>query len=264
MSLNILISNDDGYSAPGIRVLADELASLGRVRVIAPDGNRSGASNSLTLHQPIAFTQHEDNLYSVDGTPADCLQVAFGALDIDADLVPDIVVSGINNGPNMADDTLYSGTVGAAMEGRALRLPPIAVSMATFAPTHYATAAKAVANIIRQFVEPDHGSALSAFSEGHVRPVLNVNVPDIAYSELAGMRITRLGRRFPPAAATLLEQNKTNPLYQLGSAGEIKDRSEGTDFHAVENGFVSITPLQTDLTNLDKFAALSELLLTDS
>ena len=263
MSLNILISNDDGYSAPGIRVLADELTSLGHVQVIGPDGNRSGASNSITLTRPIAFTRHDENLFSVDGTPADCLQIAFGALD-QGGAVPDIVVSGINNGPNMADDTLYSGTVGAAMEGRALRLPPIAVSMASFAPTHYDTAAKAVADIIRQFVEPGRDNALSDFCKGHVRPVLNVNVPDIAYSELAGTRITRLGSRFPPAAATLVEQNETNPLYQLGSAGEIKDRSDGTDFHAVENGFVSITPLQTDLTNLDKLAALSDLLLTNS
>lgn len=260
MSLNIYISNDDGYQAPGLKALAAHLANLGTVTVVAPAGNRSGASNSITLTSAVTLYEHDVRWYSVDGTPADCLQVAFGALASDSGGLPDIVVSGINNGPNMADDSLYSGTVGAAMEGRHLRLPPIAVSMAAFAPSHYDTAARVVADVLGKFVSPDSDTQLREFCEGHVRPVLNINVPDLGYTELSGIRVTRLGRRYAASPATLTGQHSDGRQYQLGPAGEILDRSDGTDFHAVENGYVSITPLQTDLTYHNKCTVLDTLL----
>ncbi len=260
MSLNIYISNDDGYQAPGLRALAEQLAGFGTVTVIAPSGNRSGASNSITLTRTLTFNEHAVRWFYVDGTPADCLQVAFGALVTEADGLPDIVVSGINNGPNMADDTLYSGTVGAAMEGRHLRLPPIAVSMASFAPVHYESAARIVADVIAQFVLSQNSALLGEFAAGHVRPVLNINVPDLSYDELSGIRVTRLGRRFPASPATLTGQQSDGTQFQLGPAGEVQDRSEGTDFHAVENGYVSVTPLQTDLTYREKAVVLGSLL----
>ncbi len=258
--MNIFISNDDGYQAPGLKALAKNLADLGEVTVIAPSGNRSGASNSITLTRKLVFNEHAVRWYSVDGTPADCLQVAFGALVPESGELPDIVISGINNGPNMADDTLYSGTVGAAMEGRHLRLPPIAVSMASFAPSHYETAARVVVDVVKQFISSENTSRLSEFSEGHVRPVLNINVPDKSYDKLSGVKVTRLGRRYPASPATLIGQPSDSAEFQLGLVGEIQDRSEGTDFHAVENGYVSITPLKTDLTHRDKMHVLDNLL----
>ena len=258
MSLKILVSNDDGYQAPGLAVLAAELGELGTVTVVAPDGNRSGASNSITLVRNVLLRQHEERVFSVDGTPADCLQVAFAGSICEQ---PDIVVSGINNGPNMGDDTLYSGTVGAAMEGRFLSMPPLAVSMATFSPTHYDTAARAAVELIRQFIASASSSEFKTLAMSKdVRPVFNVNVPDIPYQELKGFRVTRLGSRFAPAPATLQEQHSTSAEYRLGPAGEINLCEDGTDFNAVENGFVSVTPLKTDLTDSERFPGFDQLL----
>ena len=258
MSLKILVSNDDGYQAPGLTVLAAELGALGTVTVVAPDGNRSGASNSITLVRNVLLRQHEERLFSLDGTPADCLQVAFAGSICEK---PDIVVSGINNGPNMGDDTLYSGTVGAAMEGRFLSMPPLAVSMASFSPTHYLTAARAAVELVRQFVSSSSDSEFKALTMStDVRPVININVPDVPYEQLKGFRVTRLGSRFAPAPATLQEQHSTSAEYRLGPAGEINLREGGTDFHAVENGFVSVSPLKTDLTHREKLAGFDQLL----
>jgi len=230
--------------------------ALGTVTVVAPDGNRSGASNSITLVRNVLLRQHEERVFSVDGTPADCLQVAFAGSVCER---PDIVVSGINNGPNMGDDTLYSGTVGAAMEGRFLSMPPVAVSMASFSPTHYLTAARAAVELIRQFIGSASQSEFKSLSlSSAVRPVFNVNVPDILYDELKGFRVTRLG--FAPAPATLQEQHSTSAEYRLGPAGEINMREDGTDFHAVENGFVSVTPLRTDLTDNERLPGFEQLL----
>lgn len=258
MSLNILVSNDDGYNAPGLIALAKELAAIGTVTVVAPDSNRSGASNSITLVRNVLLRQHEDRVFSLDGTPADCLQVAFAGSICER---PDIVVSGINNGPNMGDDTLYSGTVGAAMEGRFLSMPPLAVSMATFSPDHFSSAAKVTVELIRQLLASSTNTEFKALTMStDVRPVFNINVPDKPFEELKGYRVTRLGSRFAPAPATLKEQHSTSAEYRLGPAGEVNLREDGTDFHAVENGFVSVTPLKTDLTDREKLAGFEQFL----
>lgn len=247
--MNILISNDDGYQSPGIRVLADTLSSLGSVTIIAPDRNRSGASNSLTLSHPVAVRQEEDRVFSVQGTPTDCIQIAFGGL---LDGTPDIVVSGINDGPNLGDDTLYSGTVAAAMEGRFLRLTPIAVSMASFNPQHYTTAAQVVKDLIVEIDSHD----LSTHA------ALNINVPDLAIQEIKGIRSTVLGTRHAAAPAEPHQSPRGETLYWLGAAGQVNESGEGTDFNAVNNGFVSVTPLHTDLTDHSSVAALQDWLQT--
>lgn len=256
--MNILISNDDGYLARGITALAQQMRELGNVTIVAPESNRSGASNAITLDKSVELKKHAADLYSVSGTPADCFQVAFGGL---LDPLPDIVISGINNGPNMGDDTLYSGTVGAAREGRFRPHPPIAVSMATFAPTHFETAARVVSDIVKHFASADKQHLRAQFDGIEVRPVLNVNVPDVAYEDLRGVRITRLGSRHAPVPAAPEDDDANKHRYWLGPAGEIKDAAEGTDFHAVANGYVSVTPLKTDQTDHGLMGDLQGLLL---
>lgn len=235
--MNILVSNDDGYLSEGIVVLAEHLAALGTVTVVAPDRNRSGASNSLTLMRPVEVTRISQNVFAAHGTPADCVQVAFGGLMQEK---PDIVVSGINDGPNLADDTLYSGTVAAAMEGRFLAYMPIAVSMASSKPKHFSTAASVVVTLIRSL------SPLPANSQPQL---LNVNVPDLPVNELKGIKATRLGTRHAAKGAGPHDNPRGANMYWLGAAGQIDDCSEGTDFAAVDAGYVSVTPLHTDLTN---------------
>lgn len=236
--MNILISNDDGYQAPGLRALADALGSMGDITVVAPDQDRSGASNSLTLVNPLRVTEVDPGIYRVDGTPTDCVHLAITGL---LEQEPDIVVSGINAGANLGDDVIYSGTVAAAMEGRFLGLPAIAVSLASHTPTHYRTAARAVLELVsRLVVEP-----LPADT------ILNVNVPDVEWKELKGFAATRLGHRHKAEPVVKTEDPRGRTIYWVGPAGPEQDAGPGTDFHAVRTGYVSVTPIQVDLTRHD-------------
>jgi 5'-nucleotidase len=246
--MRILLSNDDGYLAPGLAALAAALQSLGEVIVIAPERNRSGASNSLTLDRPLHLRKAANGFFYVNGTPTDCVHLAVtGALDFQ----PDIVVSGINLGANMGDDTIYSGTVAAATEGYLLGLPSIAVSLASFAGRHFETAAEVARQNVERFLR-------APFKE----PVLlNINVPDVPAELLRGTRVTRLGRRHKaePAVKSITPRNET--VYWVGAAGAAADAGEGTDFHAVESGWVSITPLQIDLTHTGQIGAIADWML---
>lgn len=234
--MRILLSNDDGYFAPGLIALAEALSDLGDVVVVAPEQNRSGASNSLTLDRPLSLKKAPGGFYFVNGTPTDCVHLAVtGMLEI----MPDIIVSGINLGANMGDDTIYSGTVAAATEGYLLGIPSIAISLTSFEGKNFAAAGR----VARELVERHLRQPLR-------EPVLlNVNIPDIPYSELNGFEVTRLGRRHKaePVVKTISPRNET--LYWIGAAGAAADAGPGTDFNAVERGFVSITPLQIDLTH---------------
>lgn len=242
--MRVLVSNDDGVEAPGIAVLARTLSVAGEVIVVAPDRDRSGASNSLTLDQPIRVVKLDDNRYRVAGTPTDCVHLALcGMLDKD----PDIVVSGINNSANLGDDVIYSGTVSAAMEGRFLGLPAIAVSLVTFENSghHYDSAAQAALAIMRQLVV----DPLPADT------ILNVNVPDRPWHELRGFAVTRLGKRHRSAPCIRQIDPRGRPLWWIGPAGEVDDDGPGTDFNAVRDGCISITPIHVDLT---RFQALEK------
>jgi 5'-nucleotidase len=233
--MHILITNDDGYSASGIKILTQELAQVAQVSVVAPERNKSGASNSLTLMRPLRVKCLEDGSYYVDGTPTDCVHLALSGL---LESQPDMVVSGINAGPNLGDDVLYSGTVAAAMEGRYLGLPAIAVSLAGKPATHFATAAVITRRVIERLVHnplPDD-------------TLLNINVPDVPVDEVVAIRATRLG--FRHKSEPMIEQSDPygRPLYWVGPPGEAQDAGEGTDFHALEQCIASVTPMQIDLT----------------
>jgi len=236
--MHILISNDDGLYAPGIKLLSEDLSHhCERVTVVAPDRDRSGASNSLTLDQPIRVEKQDDGRYKVFGTPTDCVHVAITGVLSDE---PDMVVSGINAGANMGDDVLYSGTVAAAMEGRFLGLPAMAVSLSygRGGPSHYKTAARAATILMRRLVaEP-----LPADT------ILNVNVPDIPWAEIRGFQTTRLGHRHRSENVIPLEDPRGRPFYWIGPPGGEHDNGPGTDFNAVRNGYVSVTPIHVDLT----------------
>ena len=241
-SMHILISNDDGYQAPGIRALATALGDIARVTVVAPDRDRSGASNSLTLDNPIRARRMADGVTCVDGTPTDCVHLAItGLLDVE----PDMVIAGINSGANLGDDVLYSGTVAAAMEGRFLGLPAIAVSLASEKPEHYDTAAGVALDLVRRL----QSDALPADT------ILNVNVPDVAVDRLKGMQATRLGHRHKSEPVIPMEDPRGRPVYWVGPAGSEQDAGPGTDFHAVRSGHVSVTPLDVDLT---RYTALEQ------
>ncbi|MBB6086557.1 5'/3'-nucleotidase SurE [Wenzhouxiangella marina] len=236
--MHILISNDDGLYAPGIRLLSEGLAKhCDRVTVVAPDRDRSGASNSLTLDQPIRVERQGEGVYKVYGTPTDCVHVAItGVLEAE----PDMVVSGINAGANMGDDVLYSGTVAAAMEGRFLGLPAMAVSLSygREGPRHYESAARAATILMRRLVaEP-----LPADT------ILNVNVPDLPWEEIKGFETTRLGHRHRSENVIPLEDPRGRPFYWIGPPGGEQDNGPGTDFNAVRKGYVSVTPIHVDLT----------------
>ena len=236
--MRILVSNDDGVQAPGLLALADALAHLGEVTVVAPDRNRSGASNSLTLDYPIRAERLANGFISVDGTPTDCVHLAITGL---LEQEPDIVVSGINSGANLGDDVLYSGTVAAAMEGRFLGLPAIALSMVSHAPRHYATGAHVAMELVRRLQQHP--------LQGEV--ILNVNIPDVPHESLRGFRVTRLGHRHKSEPVIPMQDPRGRTIYWVGPAGAEQDAGEGTDFHAVREGFVSVTPLHVDLTRHD-------------
>jgi 5'-nucleotidase len=233
--MKILVSNDDGYLAPGLRILVDHLRQIADVTVVAPDRNRSGASNSLTLEHPLRAWLGSEGFWRVDGTPTDCVHLAITGLLEDE---PDIVVSGINAGANLGDDVLYSGTVAAATEGRFLGYPAIAVSMVSHHSHHYETAARVVVRLIERIsVHPLPSNT-----------ILNVNVPELAFEALSGIEATRLGHRHKAESMVRSQDPRGNPIYWVGPSGEEADAGPGTDFFAVRAGRVSVTPIQIDLT----------------
>jgi 5'-nucleotidase len=234
--MRILLSNDDGYFSPGIEILAKALASLGSVTVVAPERDRSGASNSLTLDRPLIVRKSANGFLFVNGTPTDCVHLAVTGL---LDELPEVVVSGINLGANMGDDTIYSGTVAAATEGYLLGIPSIAISLASKTGRHFDTAARVARDLVERFQRSPTGEPV----------LLNVNVPDVAYEQLGGLEVTRLGRRHKaePVIGTTNPRGET--VYWVGAAGSAQDAGPGTDFHAVLANSVSLTPLQMDLTH---------------
>ena len=232
--MRILVSNDDGYFSPGIAILAERLAALGEVMVVAPERDRSGASNSLTLDRPLTVRTAGNGFRYVNGTPTDCVHLALTGL---LDAPPDIVVSGINFGANMGDDTIYSGTVAAATEGFLFGLPSIAMSLAGKAGRHFETAAAVAVQLVERFGRAPFGQPV----------LLNVNVPDIAPQQLGALEVTRLGRRHRAEAIVKMDTPRGEAFW-IGAAGEAQDAGPGTDFHTVASGRVSVTPLNVDLT----------------
>lgn len=243
--MRILLSNDDGYFAPGLAALAEGLAGLGEITVVAPERDRSGASNSLTLDRPLSVRRAANGFLFVNGTPTDCVHLAVTGL---LDHLPDLVVSGVNHGANMGDDTIYSGTVAAATEGYLLGVPSIAVSLTSKTGGNFATAARVARDLVARLVrQPVRQPTL-----------LNVNVPDVPYASLAGFEVTRLGKRHKAEGVVKMPNPRGETVYWIGSAGEAQDAGPGTDFHAVASNRVSITPLQMDLTHQGQIGALQE------
>lgn len=242
--MKLLVSNDDGVTAPGLQVLADALSALAEIQVIAPDRDHSGASNSLTLSRPLSVRQMANGYLAVDGTPTDCVHLGlserFGT-------GAERVVSGINTHANLGDDVLYSGTVAAAMEGRFLGLPAIAVSLVNRGLWHYDTAARVVCDLLTR----SGGLNLPP------KTLLNINVPDIPYEALRGWKVTRLGHRRYSGEPQKVVDPRGRERFWVASAGEQEDAGEGTDFYAVTNDFVSITPIHVDMTQYDGFAELN-------
>jgi 5'-nucleotidase len=243
--MKILVSNDDGYQAPGLKILVDTLAQLGEISVVAPDRDRSGASNSLTLDYPLRPRFMDNGFIRVDGTPTDCVHLAITGL-LEAE--PDMVVSGINAGPNMGDDVLYSGTVAAATEGRFLGLPALAISMNSYIPNHFETGARVALELVGRLRDRPLNNDV----------ILNVNVPDLPFAELQGFQSTRLGHRHKAEPVVKTQDPRGKTIYWVGPAGAEQDAGPGTDFNAVRAGFVSVTPLQVDLTRHNALAAVSD------
>ena len=243
--MRILLSNDDGYFAPGLAALAAALAGLGEVVVVAPEQNRSGASNSLTLDRPLMLKQAANGFHFVNGTPTDCVHLAVTGM---LDNLPDIIVSGINNGANMGDDTIYSGTVAAATEGYLLGIPSIAISLTSFEGRNFAAAGRVARGLVERYTAKPINQPV----------LLNVNVPDIPYEELKGIEVTRLGRRHKAEPVVKMVSPRNETMYWIGAAGAAADAGPGTDFNAVERGFVSVTPLQVDLTQAAQLPAIRQ------
>jgi len=234
--VKILVSNDDGYFAPGITLLAEALGQLGEVTVVAPERDRSGASNSLTLDRPLTVRRAPNGYFSVNGTPTDCVHIAVTGL---LDFLPDIVVSGVNLGANMGDDTIYSGTVAAAAEGYLLGIPSVAVSLTSKTGEHFQSAIGVAVQIVERFKRRPFAQPV----------LLNVNVPDVPPESLRGIEVTRLGRRHKAEPVVKLQTPRGETAYWIGPAGGAADAGPGTDFHAVEAQRVSVTPLRMDLTH---------------
>ncbi len=241
--MNILITNDDGIFAPALHALKTELASLGRVVIVAPDRDQSATSHSLTLHRPFRIHRHDVDLYSVDGTPTDCVVCAYYGL---LDAAPDLVISGINHGPNMGEDVFYSGTVAAAIEGSIQGAPAIAASLVTRELTDFLGPAAFVARLARRVL--DHGLPR--------RQLLNVNLPHLAWDAIEGVAITRLGSRSYRDTLVRKVDPRGREYYWIGGEDPVWDPQEGTDFHAVHHGWISITPLRLDLTDEPALVAL--------
>jgi 5'-nucleotidase len=238
--MKILISNDDGVLAPGIRVLAETLKDIAEIYVMAPDRNRSGASNSLTLSRPLRVEKLENSYYSVEGTPTDCVHLALTGF---FDFTFDMVISGINDGANLGDDVLYSGTVAAAMEGRHLGFPSIAVSLVGKPVGHYETAASVVRHLAGKLKEDPLLS----------QTILNVNVPNLPLNKIRGIEVTRLGTRHSAEPTVKATDPRGRPMYWIGPPGGAADAGPGTDFYAVSQGSVSMTPLHLDMTHYQEF-----------
>lgn len=239
--MRILLSNDDGYLAPGLAQLAASLTDLGELSVVAPESNCSGASNSLTLDRPLRLHTAGNGFQYVNGTPSDCVHLAVTGMFAKQ---PDMVVSGINFGANMGDDTIYSGTVAAATEGYLLGVPSIAISLASFAGEHFDTAGRVARELVQRFSAQPFSAPI----------LINVNVPDVPYEQLRGIQVTRLGRRHKAEPAVKSVSPRGDTLYWIGAAGPAADAGEGTDFYAVQHGWVSVTPLQIDLTHAGQLA----------
>lgn len=242
--MRILISNDDGYLAPGINALAEALASIAEIIVVAPDSNRSGASNSLSLDRPLTVNRAANGFYFVNGTPTDCVHIALTGM---GDALPDLVVSGINNGQNMGDDTLYSGTVAAATEAYLFGIPAIAFSQVNHGWEHLDAAAR----VARDVVQRRFDMLPSPF-------LLNVNIPNLPYEALGPLTPTRLGRRHQAEPVIRSQDPRGREIFWIGAPGACRDASEGTDFHATAHGMVSITPLQVDLTHKPQLELLAQ------
>jgi 5'-nucleotidase len=242
--MRILISNDDGYLAPGIIALANVLGQFAEVTVVAPDSNRSGSSNSLTLDRPLRVQRASNGFYYVNGTPSDCVHIALTGL---LDKKPDLVVSGINNGQNMGDDTLYSGTVAAATEGYLFGISAIAFSQVKHGWAEVDSAARIAAEIVQK-----------RFVGMHPPFLLNVNIPNLPYEQLKGIRATHLGKRHYAEPVIREHDPRGNEIFWIGPPGATKNAGAGTDFHATAEGYVSITPLQVDLTHATQLAVLKE------
>lgn len=241
--MRILVSNDDGYNAEGIEALAEALKGLGELTIVAPETNCSGASNSLTLNRPLSVRQASNGFYFVNGTPSDCVHIALTGL---LDFRPDLVVSGINNGANMGDDTLYSGTVAAATEGYLFGIPSIAFSLVNKGWRHLDAAARVARQVVeRQIAQPLVGSTL-----------LNVNIPDVPYEAMQGFVVTRLGKRHPSEPVVKSSTPYGDPVYWIGPVGLVSDSAADTDFGAIERHEVSITPLRLDLTHHQQLPGL--------
>lgn len=241
--MRILVSNDDGYFAPGISALAEALTHCGDVTVVAPERDRSGSSNSLTLDRPLNVRRAGNGFIYVNGTPTDCVHLAVTGL---LEELPDVVVSGINYGANMGDDTIYSGTVAAATEGFLLGIPSVAISLVAEGGGHFDTAARVACELVERFrAHPPEAPVL-----------LNVNVPDTEYGALRGMKVTRLGKRHKAEPVVKSTTPRGETVYWVGAAGSAQDAGEGTDFFATACGEVSITPLQVDLTRYSQMESV--------
>jgi 5'-nucleotidase len=241
--MRILVSNDDGYFAPGISALAEALSRCGKVTVVAPERDRSGSSNSLTLDRPLSVRRASNGYMYVNGTPTDCVHLAVTGL---LEELPDVVISGINYGANMGDDTIYSGTVAAATEGFLLGIPSIAISLVAEGGGHFDTAARVACELIERFRSRPIGEPV----------LLNVNVPDVEYAGLRGTTVTRLGKRHKAEPVVKQTTPRGEAVYWVGAAGSAQDAGEGTDFYAAANGMVSVTPLQVDLTRYSQMGAV--------
>jgi len=242
--MRILLSNDDGYFAPGLAALAAALRELADITVVAPERDRSGASNSLTLDRPLLLRQASSGYFYVNGTPTDCVHLAVTGM---LDHLPDMVISGINHGANMGDDTIYSGTVAAATEGYLLGIPSIAVSLASHNAQHFDTAARVVADLVQRIQTRPPAEPM----------LLNVNVPDCPWDELDGVQVTRLGKRHKAESVVKTTNPRGQTVYWVGAAGAAQDAGAGTDFFAVAQGQVSITPLQMDLTRYNQMDSVN-------
>ena len=241
--MRILISNDDGYFSPGIMLLAEVLAPMAEVTVVAPERDRSGSSNSLTLDRPLSVRKAQNGFFFVNGTPTDCVHIAVTGL---LPQLPDVVISGINYGANVGDDTIYSGTVAAATEGFLLGIPSIAISLVAEGGGHLRTAGRVAAELVARLQKrPLPQPAL-----------LNINVPDVEYERLAGYSVTRLGKRHKAEPVIKSTTPRGDVVYWIGAAGSAQDAGEGTDFHAIAANRVSITPLQMDLTRYSQLEAV--------
>ena len=243
--MKILLSNDDGYFAPGLNILAEHLAKIADITVVAPERNRSGASNSLTLDRPLSVKKASNGFFYVNGTPTDCVHIALTGLMSE---MPDMVISGINDGANMGDDTIYSGTVAAAMEGYLLDIPSFAISMSQHNATHFESAARVAVELVQHYQKAGFASPT----------LLNINVPDLPYDQLKGKVITRLGKRHKAEPVIQLKTPRNDTVYWVGAAGQPNDGGEGTDFYAVAHNQVSISPIQVDLTKYSQMQEISD------